>query len=77
MYNEPGAVVFITGGVLFVIMAGRSLYNAPVAIAPIIVFHNNEKFSTGLWKSQTDSGVVWYNVVIFTGNFVSFALFQV
>jgi hypothetical protein len=56
-------------------MERRSVYNAPVAIAPIIVFHNNEKFSTGLWKSQTVSGVVWYKVVIFTGDFVSFCSF--
>lgn len=57
-------------------MAGRSLYNAPVAIAPIIVFHNNGKFSTGLWKSQTDGGVVWYNGDKNVKIFVSFCSFQ-
>ena len=46
-YNYRGALCIIRG-VLFVIMAGRRLYNAPVAIAPIMVFHNNEKFSTGV-----------------------------
>lgn len=50
------------------------MYNAPVAIAPIIVFHNNEKFSTGLWKSQTVGGVVWYNGDKNVGIFVSFVL---
>jgi hypothetical protein len=69
LYNAPVAIV--------IIMERRSMYNAPVAIAPIIVFHNNGKFSTGLWKSQTVSGVVWYNGDKNAGIFVSFALFQV
>jgi hypothetical protein len=52
------------------------LYNAPVVIAPIIVFHNNGKFSTGLWKSQTVGVVVWLNGDNNRGIFVSFALLE-